>query len=78
MATRNTSFVDLLCNFKVRFPLPSNDRFETDNDFEFGFDDPNINCSSESLSNFEGNFDGVSETSVVNFVNDVGNLETMT
>lgn len=68
----NTSFVDLLRNFEVRFSLPNNDRFEIDNDF--GFDSPNIDSNSESLSNFKEDYDGVSEISVVAFMNDVGNL----
>ncbi|KAL4563649.1 hypothetical protein LXL04_027694 [Taraxacum kok-saghyz] len=44
----NTSFVDLMRNFEVPFPLPSDNRFESNN--EFGFDDPYSECSSESLS----------------------------
>ncbi|XP_023743043.2 uncharacterized protein LOC111891205 [Lactuca sativa] len=68
----NTSLVDLLHNFEVPFPLPSDDRFEPNN--EFGFDDPNSECSSESLSHIEEDSDDVSDKLVVDFMNDVGNI----
>ncbi|CAI9295780.1 unnamed protein product [Lactuca saligna] len=68
----NTSLVDLLRNFEVPFPLPSDDRFEPNN--EFGFDDPNSECSSESLSHIEEDSDDVSDKLVVDFMNDVGNI----
>nr|KAJ0202723.1 hypothetical protein LSAT_V11C500256350 [Lactuca sativa] len=39
---------ELIHNCEVRFALPSNDRFEENN--EFVFDESNVECSSESLS----------------------------
>ena len=68
----NTSFVDLMRNFEVPFPLPNDNRFEPNN--EFGFDDPYSECSSESLSHIEEEYDDVSDTPVVDYMNDVGNL----
>ncbi|KAL4580112.1 hypothetical protein LXL04_016292 [Taraxacum kok-saghyz] len=65
----NTSLVDLVRNFEVPFPFPSDNRFEPNN--EFGFDDPYSECSSESLSHI----DDASDTPVVEYMNDVGNLE---
>ncbi|KAL4576660.1 hypothetical protein LXL04_012758 [Taraxacum kok-saghyz] len=68
----NTSFVDLMRNFEVPFPLPNDNRFEPNN--EFGFDDPYSECSSESLSHIEEESDDASDTPVVDYMNDVGNL----
>ncbi|KAI3779089.1 hypothetical protein L2E82_08571 [Cichorium intybus] len=86
--TRVTGFVDLLRNFdvseqtqsqvtnpsNVAFPLPNNDRFEAADDF--GFDDPNSQCSednvSKSVSDVGDDSDDLNETPVVNFMNDIG------
>lgn len=71
-SSTNTSFVQVLYNCEVPFALPSDDRFEENN--EFSFDEPNTECSSELLSSICDDSEYANDNSVVKFMNNVGNI----